>query len=153
MSPFNAFLFLRGLQTLAVRMAKHESNAMKISQYLEEHPNIEKVFYPYLKSHPQYNLARKQMSSGSGLVSFIIKGGREKGKEFLNNLKLMTVAVSLGAVNTLIEHPASMTHSTYSAEELEKAGIPEGLIRVSVGIEDVQDLIEDMDQALNKTFS
>jgi len=153
MSPFNAFLFLRGLETLAVRMEKHEANAARIAQYLEEHPKIENVSYPYLKSHPQYNLAKKQMTGGSGLLSFVIKGGREKGKQFLNNLKLMTLAVSLGAVNTLIEHPASMTHSTYSPEELEKAGIPEGLIRISVGIEDVQDLIEDMDQALNKTFS
>ncbi len=153
MSPFNAFLFLRGLETLAVRMERHNSNAKKIAQYLEEHPKIEKVYYPYLESHPQYKVAKKQMSGGSGLVAFIIKGGREKGKEFLNNLKLMVVAVSLGAVSTLIEHPASMTHSTYSPEELEKTGIPEGLIRISVGIEDVEDLIEDMDQALNKTFS
>jgi len=134
-------------------MERHNSNAKKIAQYLEEHPKIEKVYYPYLESHPQYKVAKKQMSGGSGLVAFIIKGGREKGKEFLNNLKLMVVAVSLGAVSTLIEHPASMTHSTYSPEELEKTGIPEGLIRISVGIEDVEDLIEDMDQALNKTFS
>ena len=152
MSPFNGFLFLRGLETLAVRMEKHASNAQQLAKYLEEHPHIEKVSYPFLKSHPQYELAQKQMSGGSGLLSFIIEGGREKGKEFLNNLKLLTVAVSLGAVNTLIEHPASMTHSTYSPEELEKAGIPEGLIRVSVGIEDPEDLIEDIDQALNKTF-
>lgn len=153
MSPFNAFLFLRGLETLAVRMDRHYANAKKIVQYLEEHPKIEKVFYPYLESNPQYNLAKKQMSGGSGLLSFIINGGREKGKKFLNNLNLMIVAVSLGAVSTLIEHPASMTHSTYSPEELEKAGIPEGLIRISVGIENIEDLIEDMDQSLNKTFS
>ncbi|TES92778.1 MAG: aminotransferase class I/II-fold pyridoxal phosphate-dependent enzyme [Candidatus Cloacimonadota bacterium] len=153
MSPFNAFLFLRGLETLAVRMDRHEANAKKIAQYLEEHPNIEKVYYPFLESHPQYKLAKKQMSGGSGLIAFIIKGGREKGKEFLNNLKLMVVAVSLGSVNTLIEHPASMTHSTYSPEELVEAGIPEGLIRLSVGIEDVEDLIEDIDQSLNKTFN
>ncbi len=152
MSPFNAFLFLRGIETLGVRMDRHEKNAKKIAQYLEEHPKIETVYYPFLESHPQYKLAKKQMSGGSGLIAFIIKGGREKGKEFLNNLKLMVVAVSLGSVNTLIEHPASMTHSTYSPEELKKAGIPEGLIRLSVGIEDVEDLIEDVDQALNKTF-
>lgn len=152
MSPFNAFLFLRGLETLAVRMDRHEANARKIAQYLEEHPNIEKVYYPFLESHPQYKLAKKQMSGGSGLIAFIIKGGRKKGSEFLNNLKLMVVAVSLGSVNTLIEHPASMTHSTYTPEELEEAGIPEGLIRLSVGIEDVEDLIEDIDQSLNKTF-
>ncbi|TET21740.1 MAG: aminotransferase class I/II-fold pyridoxal phosphate-dependent enzyme [Candidatus Cloacimonadota bacterium] len=153
MSPFNAFLFLRGLKTLAVRMDRHNCNAMKIAQYLEEHPRIENVFYPYLESNPQYALAKKQMSGGSGLLSFNIKGGKEKGKTFLDNLNLLCIAVSLGSVNTLIEHPASMTHSTYSAEELKEAGIPEGLIRVSIGIENAEDLIEDMDQSLNKTFS
>lgn len=152
MSPFNAFLFLRGLKTIAVRMQKHEENAKQLARYLEEHPMIEKVYYPFLESHPQFKLAKKQMSGGSGLIAFIIKGGREKGKKFLNSLKLMVVAVSLGSVNTLIEHPASMTHSTYSPEELKKVGIPEGIIRISVGIEDIEDLIEDVDQALNKTF-
>jgi methionine-gamma-lyase len=152
MSPFNAFLFLRGLKTIAVRMDRHTENAMRIAKYLEEHPRAKKVFYPYLVSHPQYALAKKQMTGGSGLLAFILEGGRKKGSQFLNNLKLLCVAVSLGSVNTLIEHPASMTHSTYSEEELEKAGIPEGLIRFSVGIENIDDLIEDIDQALNKTF-
>jgi methionine-gamma-lyase len=153
MSPFNAFLFLRGLKTLAVRMDRHNSNAMKIAQFLEEHPKVEKVFYPFLESNPQFQLAKTQMSGGSGLVAFIIKGGRDKGSEFLNNLKLMCVAVSLGSVNTLIEHPASMTHSTYTPDELSAAGIPEGLIRVSVGIENVEDLIEDIENSMTKTFS
>lgn len=153
MSPFNAFLFLRGLKTIAVRMDRHAENTMRIAKYLEEHPRAEKVFYPYLPSHPQYELAKKQMSGGSGLLSFNIEGGRSKGSTFLNNLKLLCVAVSLGSVNTLIEHPASMTHSTYSKEELKKAGIPEGLIRFSVGIENIDDLIEDIDQAFKKTFS
>jgi methionine-gamma-lyase len=153
MSPFNAFLFLRGLKTIAVRMDRHTENAMRIAKYLEEHPRSEKVFYPYLASHPQHKLAKKQMTGGSGLLAFILEGGRKKGSTFLNNLKLLCVAVSLGSVNTLIEHPASMTHSTYSEEELRKAGIPEGLIRISVGIENIDDLIEDIDQAMNKTFS
>jgi methionine-gamma-lyase len=153
MSPFNAFLFLRGLKTIAVRMDRHTENAMRIARYLEEHPRVEKVFYPYLPSHPQHDLAKKQMTGGSGMLAFNIEGGRSRGSSFLNNLNLLCVAVSLGSVNTLIEHPASMTHSTYSSEELEKAGIPEGLIRFSVGIENVEDLIEDIDQALNKTFS
>ncbi len=152
MSPFNAFLFLRGLKTIAVRMERHTENAMRIAKYLEEHPKAEKVFYPYLESNPQYALAKKQMTGGSGLLAFNIEGGREKGREFLNNLNLLCLAVSLGSVNTLIEHPASMTHSTYSAEELKNAGIPEGLIRLSVGIENIDDLIADIDQALNKTF-
>jgi len=152
MSPFNAFLFLRGLETLAVRMERAGKNAKRIAEYLEEHSKIERVYYPFLESHPQYKLAKKQMKGGSALISFIIKGGKEKGKEFLNNLNLIVIAVSLGSVHSLIEHPASMTHSTYSPEELERAGIPEGLLRMSVGIEDVEDLIEDIDQALNKTF-
>lgn len=153
MSPFNAFLFLRGLKTIAVRMDRHAENAMRIAKYLDEHPRAEQVFYPYLPSHPQYELAKKQMTGGSGLLAFNIEGGRENGSKFLNNLNLLCVAVSLGSVNSLIEHPASMTHSTYSPEELKQAGIPEGLIRLSVGIENVDDLIEDIDQALNKTFS
>jgi methionine-gamma-lyase len=134
-------------------MDRHTENAMRIAKYLEEHPKAETVFYPYLTSHPQHDLAKKQMTGGSGLLAFNIEGGRDNGRKFLNNLKLLCVAVSLGSVNTLIEHPASMTHSTYSAEELEDAGIPEGLIRLSVGIENADDLIDDIDQAINKTFS
>lgn len=152
MSPFNAFLFLRGLETLAVRMERQESNSKEISKYLVEHPRVEKVFYPFNETHPQHKLAKDQMNGGSALMAFIIEGGKQKGKEFLDNLNLMIVAVSLGAVSTLIEHPASMTHSTYSPEELKEAGIPEGLIRISVGIENVEDLIQDMDQSFNKIF-
>jgi methionine-gamma-lyase len=152
MSPFNAFLFLRGLETLAVRMERQELNSKEISKYLVEHPKVKKVFYPFNETHPQYKLAKEQMRGGSALLAFIIEGGKQKGKEFLDNLNLMIVAVSLGAVSTLIEHPASMTHSTYSPEELKEAGIPEGLIRISVGIENVEDLIQDMDQSFNKIF-
>lgn len=146
MSPLNAFLFLRGIQTLAVRMDRHQENAIKIAEYLESKEQVSRVYYPYLKSHPQYELAQKQMRGGSGLITFILKAGREAGKKFLDALRLCNVAVSLGAVSTLIEHPASMTHSTYSPEELAEAGIDEGLIRMSVGIENVDDLIEDLER-------
>ncbi len=146
MSPMNAFLFLRGLQTLAVRMEKHQANAIAVARYLEGKEQVERVYYPFLESHPQYDLARRQMSGGSGMVTFILKGGREAGRKFLNALRLCTVAVSLGAVCTLIEHPASMTHSTYTDEELAEAGIDQGLIRISVGIENPDDIIEDLER-------
>ena len=146
MSPFNAWLFIRGLETLGVRMERHFSNAMKIAEFLSNHPKVGKIYYPFHPSHPQYELAKSQMTGGSGMLAFEIKGGREAGKRFLNNLNLCVVAVSLGAVSTLIEHPASMTHSTYTAEELAEAGISEGLIRISVGIEDIDDIIEDLER-------
>jgi len=146
MSPFNAFLFQRGLQTLAVRMDRHQENATAVAKHLEGKSEVSRVYYPYLESHPQFELAKKQMSGGSGLVTFILKDGKEAGIKFLNALELCNVAVSLGAVTTLIEHPASMTHSTYTAEELAKAGIDEGLIRMSVGIENVADIIEDLEK-------
>ncbi len=149
LSPFNAWLSLRGIKTLHIRMERHSFNAMKLAEFLSAHPNIEKVFYPGLKNFEGYNIAKKQMENGfSGMLSFIIKGGREKGIKFLNSLRICTLAVSLGAVETLVEHPASMTHSTYSDEELLKAGINPGLIRVSVGLEDINDIIEDFKRAL-----
>ncbi len=146
LGPFNAFLFLRGLQTLGVRMDRHQENALKIAKYLENKSQVERVYYPWLESHPQYELAKRQMTNGSGMVTFILSGGREKGKNFLDALELCNVAVSLGAVNTLIEHPASMTHSTYDEDQLAAAGIAEGLIRMSVGIEDVDDIIDDLEK-------
>jgi len=144
MGPMNAYLFLRGLQTLVVRMDRHMENALAVAKFLESRKEVSAVFYPGLPSHPQYKLAKKQMTGGSGMVAFILKDGREAGKRFLNALDVCVVAVSLGAVTTLIEHPASMTHSTYSEDELVEAGISPGLIRMSVGIEDVNDIIEDL---------
>ncbi len=149
MSPFNAFLFLRGLQTIAVRIDRMQENALKIAKWLETRPEVAKVYYPFLESHPQYELAKRQMSSGSGMITFILKDGREAGRKMLDNLELLIIAVSLGAVTTLIEHPASMTHSSYSTEDLAKAGIDEGLIRLSVGIENVDDIIADLEKGFN----
>ena len=149
LSPFNAWLTLRGIKTLHLRMERHSFNAMKLAEFLNNHPNVEKVFYPGLKNFDGYNIAKKQMENGfSGMLSFIIKGGKEKGIKFLNSLRICTLAVSLGAVETLVEHPASMTHSTYSDEELLRAGINPGLIRVSVGLEDIEDIIKDFERAL-----
>lgn len=150
LSPFNAWLLLRGLKTLPVRMDKHSENALEIAQYLAYHPKVERTHYPGLRTHPQHELARRQMSGFGGIVSFEIRGGREAGRKLMNSVRLWTLAVSLGDVDSLIEHPATMTHSTYSAEELSRAGIAEGLVRLSVGLEDVSDLIDDLKEALGR---
>jgi methionine-gamma-lyase len=150
-APFTAWLLIRGIKTLALRMEKHSENALAVARFLEGHPKVKRVYYPGLPSHPQYSLARKQMKNGfSGMVAFEIKGGRKEGARFLNNLNLCMVAISLGAVETLIEHPASMTHASVSAEELKKGGISEGMIRMSVGIENKEDIIADLEQGLRK---
>lgn len=149
-SPFDAWLVSRGIKTLGIRMDKHCENALKVAEYLEQHPLVEKVFYPGLPSHPQHELAKKQMSGFGGMISFELKGGLEAGKVLMNSVKFMSLAVSLGCVDTLIQHPASMTHSPVPKEERLKAGITDGLIRVSIGIEDVEDIIADFEQAFNK---
>lgn len=149
-SPLNAWLVLRGLKTLAVRMQKHCDNAMKIAEYLTQHAKIEKVYYPGLSSDPGHELARKQMSNFGGMLGFDLKGGKAAGKVLMNSVQLCTLAVSLGDVDTLIEHPASMTHSTYTAEELLEYGIKPGFVRLSIGIESAQDIIDDLEQALSK---
>ncbi len=151
LSPSNAYLILRGIKTLAVRVRKHSKNALKVAQFLHNHPKIEKVMYPGLPDHPLHEVARRQMNGVySGVLSFIIKGGREAGRKLLESVTVPALAVSLGDTDSLIEHPASMTHATYSEEELRKVGIHEGLIRLSVGIEDPDDLIEDLDRALSQ---
>jgi methionine-gamma-lyase len=149
-SPLNAWLLVRGLKTLAIRMERHQENALEIAKYLAFHPKVKQVWYPGLTTHAQYELGKKQMSGFGGIVSFELKGGRKAGELLMNNINFFTLAVSLGDVDSLIEHPASMTHSTYSAEELEKIGISEGFVRLSVGIEDRHDLINDLSQALKK---
>lgn len=149
-SPINAWLILRGLKTLAVRMERHSSNAMALARFLQKHPEIEKVYYPGLEEHPGYEIAKKQMRYFGGMLGFDLKGGKEAGKIVMNSVKVCTLAVSLGDTDTLIEHPASMTHSTYSEEELMKAGINPGFVRMSVGIENVDDIIADLEQALAK---
>lgn len=150
LSPFDSYLVLRGLKTLAVRMRAHEQNALKIGEFLESHPKVKKVFYPGLKSFPQYELAKSQASGFGGMISFEINGGIPEIKKFFENLELFILAESLGGVESLIEHPATMTHASLTAAEQKQAGITESLIRVSVGIEDFRDLIDDLKQALDK---
>lgn len=148
LSPFDSFLVLRGLKTLPIRMKKHEENAIKIAEFLEKHPGVRKVYYPGLKTNPQYDLAKRQMSGFGGMLSFELTGGIEKVKVFLERLKIFTLAESLGGVESLIEHPASMTHGSLPKEEREKSGITDSLIRISVGIENTEDLLEDIATAL-----
>ncbi len=147
LSPFDSFLVLRGIKTLAIRMKEHEKNAIKIAEYLESSPKVKKVIYPGLKNHPQHELVKKQMSGFGGMLSFEIIGTLKEAKTFLENLKIFSLAESLGGVESLVEHPASMTHISISKEEREKVGITDSLIRVSVGIENVTDLIEDIDNS------
>ena len=149
LSPFDAFLIIRGLKTLAIRMDRHCANAMKVAEFLESHPAVEKVYYPGLKSFPQYELAKKQMKLPGSMVAFELKGGLEEGIKVMDNVKLCKLAVSLGDAESLIEHPASMTHSPYSAEERAEAGISDSLVRLSVGLEDATDIIEDLNNVLN----
>ena len=150
MDPFAAFLLLRGLKTLELRMARHCENAGKIAEFLANHPAVEKVNYPGLKNHVGHEIAARQMKDFGGMLSFEVKGGKVAGMKLVNALQLITVAVSLGDAESLIEHPASMTHSTYSAEELAASGIAPGLIRLSAGLENAEDLIADLKQALDQ---
>lgn len=145
--PFDCWLVLRGIKTLHVRMKQHEENAKKIAEYLQKHHKVKKVIYPGLKSHPQHKLAKKQMLGFGGMISFEIKGGVEDVNKFLKNVKIFSLAESLGGVESLIEHPAIMTHASLPKEVREKIGISDGLIRLSVGIEDVDDLINGLDNA------
>jgi len=148
MDPHQAYLVLRGLKTLVLRVERNQENAIKVAHFLESHPKIAWIRYPGLESHPQFELAKKQMSGSGSMISFGVKGGLEAGRKLMDNVHLATLAVSLGGVETLIQHPASMTHASVNKEEKVKAGITDDLVRLSVGIEDVQDIIEDLDQAL-----
>lgn len=148
--PFNSFLVHRGIKTLAIRMERHCFNATKIAEYLEAHPKVERVYYPGLKSHPEYEIGKKQHKGDGGMITFELKGGFDAGKVVMDNVKLAQLAVSLGGVETLIQHPASMTHLSMGAKARAEAGITEGLVRLSVGIEDVDDIIADLEQALDK---
>lgn len=150
MDPNQAFLTRRGLKTLSIRIDKAQENCIKVADYLENHPKVAWVKFPGLKSHPQYELAKKQMSGPGAMISFGLNGGYGAGEKMMNSVQLALLAVSLGGIETLIQHPASMTHSKLSKEGKLKAGITDDLVRLSVGIEDVEDIIEDLDQALNK---
>jgi methionine-gamma-lyase len=150
MDPTQAFMVLRGVKTLAIRIDRAQENAMKVAEFLQSHPKLAWVKYPGLKSHPQYELAKNQMSGFGSMMSFGLKGGYEAGKKLMDNVHLALLAVSLGGVETLIQHPASMTHAAVSKEDKIKAGITDDLVRFSVGIEDVNDIIEDLKQGLEK---
>jgi len=147
-SPFDSYLTLRGLKTLALRMNQHQKNALEIAHYLEKHPKVNKVIYPGLESHPQHDLAKRQMKGFGGVLSFELKGTLEDAETFLSKLNVFALAESLGGVESLIELPSLMTHSSVAKEVREKIGITDTLIRVSVGLEDINDLIADLEQAL-----
>ena len=149
-SPFDSWLVLRGIKTLALRMKRHEENAKEIALFLDRHKKVEKVIYPGLSSHPQHLLAKRQMSGFGGMVSCYLKGGLRNSRLFLSSLEMFSLAESLGGVESLIEHPALMTHASVPPAVRKKIGIHNNLIRLSVGIEDVGDLIKDLKKALRK---
>lgn len=146
--PMDCFLTLRGTKTLAIRMQRHSENAMKIAEFLSAHPKAEKVFYPGLESHPQFSVAKKQMRMPGGMLSFVVKGGLPAAKKMLENCQIFSLAESLGGVESLIEHPGIMTHASVPEAARRSLGIDDGLIRLSVGIENSEDLLEDLQQAL-----
>lgn len=148
--PQDAYYILRGLKTLEIRMERHCKNAEKVVEYLKSESKVEKVYYPGLEEHSNHEVAKKQMKAFGGMIAFELKGGFEAGKLLLNSLELCSLAVSLGDTETLIQHPASMTHSPYTKEEREKAGITDGLVRLSVGLENVEDIIEDLKNGFSK---
>lgn len=149
LSPFNAWVLSKSLETLAIRVEKHCENALKVAEFLESHPNVELVKYPFLKSHPNYEVAKKQMKLGGNIVAFEIKGGIEGGRNFLDKIQMCSLSANLGDTRTIVTHPASTTHSKLSDEERNEVGITAGLVRCSVGLENVDDIIADLKQALD----
>ncbi|HEB77820.1 MAG TPA: O-succinylhomoserine sulfhydrylase [Methylothermaceae bacterium] len=150
MSPFNAWVFLTGLETLAIRMQAHCQNALQLAQWLESHPRVERVYYPGLPSHPQYELARKQQQGAGGIVSFVVKGGQRGAWNVIDHTRLISITANLGDVKTTITHPATTTHGRLTAEERQQAGIDDGLLRISVGLEDIGDIIADLERGLGE---
>ena len=153
MAPFNAMLILRGLKTLKLRMQRHCASARIVADWLAAHPAVDRVYYPGLASDPQHDLAKRQMADFGGMIAFELKGGFTAGVAMMNRLDMILRAVSLGDAESLIQHPASMTHSTYTPEERAEHGISEGLVRLSVGLEEVEDILADLDQALDRSAS
>ncbi len=147
--PFDSFLALRSLKTLPLRMKAHEANAIQVANFLSSHPKVEKVIYPGLKSHPQHDLAKRQMLGFGGMITFFIKGGLPAARKFLESVEIFALAESLGGVESLVEHPAIMTHASVPADKRKELGIDDSLIRLSVGIEDIDDLIKDLEKAFN----
>lgn len=150
LSPFNAWMFSKSLETLPARMDRHCSNALKLAEYLEDHDHVEWVKYPFLPSHPQFELAKKQMRAGGGVVAFNIAGGYERAKSFLDNLSMLSLSANLGDTRSIATHPASTTHSKLTEEERAAVNITPGLVRIAVGLEEIEDIIADVDQALAK---
>lgn len=148
LSPFNAWVLSKSLETLALRVDRHCANALELATYLENHDKIEWVKYPFLKSHPQYELAKKQMKAGGCVVAFEVKGGLDAGRKFFDNIELLSLSANLGDARSIVTHPASTTHSKLSKEDRESVGISDGMVRVSVGLEHIQDIIADIEQAL-----
>ena len=151
-APFDAFLVLRGLKTLHLRMQRHCENAAHLAAWLEQHPRVERVVYPGLESHPQHALARRQMRAYGGMITAFLKGGIENARTFLEHCRVFALAESLGGVESLIEHPAIMTHASVPADQRRAAGIGDTLVRLSVGVEDVADLQSDLAQALDAAY-
>lgn len=150
LGPFEAFLIMRGLKTMEIRMERHCANAKKVAEYLVKQEKVERVYYPGLETHSGYEIAKKQMQDFGAMISFEVKGGKEGGMKFVNSLSMIPIAVSLGDAETLVQHPASMTHSVYTEEELKAAGISAGLIRLSVGLENAEDIIADLELGFSK---
>jgi len=148
LTPFNAWTLSKSLETLALRVEKHSENALKAAIFLEEHSAISYVKYPFLPSHPQYEIAKKQMRLGGNIIAFELKGGKEAGRKFINSIKLFSISANLGDTRTIVTHPATSTHSKLSKEELIQANVTEGLIRVSIGLEHIEDIISELKQAL-----
>jgi cystathionine gamma-lyase len=148
MDPHAAWLLIRGLKTLAVRVARHNENALRVAEFLEQHAKVRRVHYPFLKSHPQYSIARQQMSGGSGMVTFEIEGSGDDARRVSEAMRLFTLATSLGGVESLVSIPVLTSHAMISAEQRAKMGVTEQMVRLSVGIESVDDLLSDLEQAL-----
>jgi len=149
LSPFNAWVLSKSLETLAIRVNRHCRNALKLAQFLENHPKVNWVKYPFLKSHPNYKIAKKQMKAGGCVVAFEVNGGLPAGRNFFDSIKLLSLSANLGDSRSIVTHPASTTHSKLTEEDKQKVGITDGMVRVSVGLEHIDDIIQDIDQALN----
>ena len=148
LSPFNAWVLSKSLETLALRVDRHCANALQLATYLEGHPKIEWVKYPFLKSHPKYEVAKKQMKAGGCVVAFEVKGGLDAGRKFFDSVKMLSLSANLGDSRSIVTHPASTTHSKLTVEERKSVGISDGTVRISVGLEHIDDIIADIEQAL-----
>lgn len=147
LAPFNAWILSKSLETLALRVEKYSENALKVAQFLEGHPAVSSVKYPFLPSHPQYEIAKKQMKLGGNIIAFELQGGKEAGRKFIDSIQLFSISANLGDTRTIVTHPATSTHSKLNAEELKEANLTEGLIRISIGLEHVEDIIAELNQA------